>query len=218
MRPQTAPFSCPRAGPSSKGMVTIAVVVNNLVLGPARLYANLFGATEPADSTVTPNGTITPPGGSWIDVGGTDGGVNVEIDSTYTALVVDQIIMDVGARLTDIKFLVAAKLSELTLANINQALNQIATAGSGSGYNTLDIPVGSSATQPAYAALIVDGWAPMLSTGAPALRRSIIRKVLCQTKVGMMYDKKTQQSIDCNWQAYFVSGSINPVHIVDQAA
>jgi hypothetical protein len=200
-------------------VVPIAVTVANLILGPARLYAAPFGTTEPTDASVTPNGTTTPPGGSWIDVGGTEGGVNFEVDSTYTGLTVDQIIMEVGARLTDLKMQVTTKLSEITLNNVNTALNSIATYATGSGYETLDINVGSAASQPTYAALIIDGWGPALaSTGASALRRVIVRKVLSQTKVGLMHDRKTQQSIDCSWSTYYVSSSLVPVHIVGQTA
>ena len=188
-------------------------------MGPARLYVGGFGATEPLDSAVTPNGYMTPPNPSiWTDVGGTDGGVTVEIDSTYTGLSVDQIIMEVGARLTELKMSVTAKLSELTLANMNFALNQVATIAVNTGYSTLDIPVGSSATQPTYAAIIVDGWAPYTSGGTPALRRVIVRKVLSQTKIGLAYDKKTQQAFDCAWQAYYVSSSITPYHQIDETS
>jgi hypothetical protein len=151
-------------------------------------------------------------------VGGTDGGVTFEVDSTYTDLQVDQIIMMVGARLTDMKMTVTAKLSEVTLGNLNTAMNNIASVGSGAGYSTLDINVGSAATQPAYLALMIYGWAPLLSTGAPALRRIIVRKVLSQVKVGMTYDKKGQLGYECTFSAYYVSSSVPPVHIVDQQA
>jgi hypothetical protein len=189
-----------------------------LVLGPARLYVAPFGSSEPADSAVTPNGPSTPPSSPWTDVGGTDGGVTFETDNTYTDLSVDQIIMNVGARLTEMKMTVTSKLSEMTLANLQTSLNNIGTTGSGSGYATLDIPVSSAATQPTYAALIIDGWAPMLSSGAPALRRVIVRKVLSQVKASLAYDKKTQQALDVTFTAYYVSNSITPVHIVDQQA
>jgi hypothetical protein len=153
-----------------------------------------------------------------VDVGGTDGGAVFEVDTTYTDLSVDQIIMNVGARLTELKMSVTTKLAEMTLANLTTALNAITTSASGSGYATEDIVVTSAASQPTYAALIIDGWAPMLSTGAPALRRVIVRKVLSQAKVTLAYDKKTQQSYDCTFNAYFVSNSVNPCHIVDQVA
>ncbi len=186
--------------------------VLNLVMGPARLYVNAFGATEPLDSAVTPNGYLTPPGGAWVDVGGTDGGVNLEVDTTYTALTVDQVPWDVGARLTEIKGMVTAKLAEVTLANMNRALNGIVSIGGGSGYQTGDLALGPIGTQPAYAAICIDGWAPYTQAGTPALQRVIVRKVLSQTKVTQSNDRKTQQGFDCSWQAYYVSDSISPIH------
>lgn len=182
------------------------------------MYVAAFGSTEPTDASVTPNGTITPPSAPWVDAGGTDGGVTYEVDNTYTDLGVDQIIMPVGARLTAMKFTVVTKMSEITLANLNTSLNNVATVAANSGYTTFDINVGSSATQPTYAALIIDGWAPALSSSAPALRRIIVRKVLSQAKATLGFDKKTQQSLDVTFQAYYVSPSIFPVHQIDQTA
>jgi hypothetical protein len=197
----------------------IAVNASNLVLGPARLYVAPYGSAEPLDSAVTPNGTITPPSASvWTDVGGTEGGVIFEAETTYTALDVDQIIMNVGARLTGMKMMITTKLAEVTLGNLNNVLNQITQQGAGTGYQTLDITVTTSASQPIYTAYIIDGWAPYLSSGFPALRRIIMRKVLSQVKVSLSYDKKGQASYGTTLQAYYVSGSINPVHIIDQLA
>jgi hypothetical protein len=180
------------------------------------MYLALLGATEPPDSAVTPDGDTNPPGAPWVDVGGTDGGVTFEIDTTYTDLTVDQVLMGVGARATEVKMSVTAKLAEITLQNIASALNNIAQPVAGTGYSTLDIPVGKASTQPKYMAILIDGWAPMLETGEPALRRIIVRKVLSTAKVGLAYDKKTQQAIDTTWNVYYVSDTINPVHIVDQ--
>ena len=195
----------------------MSVNAANLILGPARLYIGAFGAAEPADSTVTPNGVTTPPSSpTWTDVGGTDGGVQYSVDGTLTNLQVDQIIMPVGARLTDLTMMVTTKMSELTLTNMSNALNQITSTGSGSGYATQDVTVTSAASQPTYAALIIDGWAPFLASGASALRRIIVRKVLAAPKVSLMYDRKTQGSYDVSFSAFFVSNSINPVHVVDQ--
>ena len=188
----------------------------NLVLGPARLYVAPFKSTEPQDATVTPNGYLTPPGAPWTDVGGTDGGVTFEIDNTYTDLQVDQVIMAVGSRLTEAKMTVTAKLSEMTLTNFQTAINNIGIQASGTGYQTMEIPVGTASTQPQYAALCIDGWAPMTTSGTPALRRIIVRKVLSQVKASLVWDKKTQQSFDCTFTAYYVSDTVNPVHWVDE--
>jgi hypothetical protein len=199
-------------------MIPISVNPQNLVLGPARVYYAPFGTTEPADASVTPEGYLVPPPSPWTDFGGTDGGVTLEIDSSYTELSVDQVIMSVGARLTGLEMQVTAKLAEITQANIAQSLNNITTSGGGTGYITLDIPVGSTATQPEYSTLIIDGWGPMLSTGLPALRRAIVRKVLSQTKVTLVSDKKTQQSVDCTFKNYFISSSVNPIHFIDETS
>ena len=196
----------------------MAVSASNLVLGPARLYTAPYGTTEPLDSAVTPNGTITPPPSPWVDIGGTEGGVSFEAETTYVQLEVDQIIMPVGARLTGMKMQIATKLAEVTLNNLNYVLNQITQQGAGTGYSTLDIVVGTAASQPIYTAWIIDGWAPYLNSGFPALRRIILRKVLSQVKVALMYDRKGQASFGTTLMAYYVSGSINPVHITDQSA
>lgn len=190
----------------------------NLVLGPARIYYAPFGTAEPADATVADDGWLTPPPSPWTDFGGTDGGVNLEIDTTYTALTVDQVIMDVGARLTELKMSVTAPLAEISNENLAVALNNITESGAGAGFVTLDVPVGSSATQPDYSALIIDGWGPLTANGGPTLRRAIVRKVLSQAKVQLTSDKKTQQKVDTTWNAYFVGDGVNPVHIVTATA
>jgi hypothetical protein len=196
----------------------VGVNSQNLVLGPARIYWAPQGTTEPADLSVTNDGWLTPPPSPWTDFGGTDGGVNVEIDTTYTDLTVDQIIMAVGARLTELKMQVTAGLAEITNANINEALNNIAQTGSGTGFVTMEIPVGSSATQPDYSALCIDGWGPLTAVGGPALRRVIVRKVLSTAKVALTSDKKTQQKIDTTWNAYFVGEGVNPIRIITATA
>lgn len=199
-------------------MSPIAVTASNVLLGPARPYVAPFGSAEPADSAVTPNGPSNPPSAPWTDLGGTDGGVQIAVEGTYTNLVVDQIIMPVGARLTDLKITVTLKMAEVTLGNLTTALNSITTTSSGSGYTTEDITVTSAATQPTYAALLIDGWAPALSTGAAALRRIIVRKVLSEPKVNLMYDRKGQASYDVTFTAFYVSSSVAPCHIIDQQA
>jgi hypothetical protein len=195
----------------------VAIVsASNLVLGPCDFYMAPFGSSEPADSAITPS--PGPPGGAWNDLGGTDGGVTFEVDLTYTDLTADQVTMSLGARNTETKMQVTAKLAEVTLNNLNVAINQLGIMSSGSGYSTMEIPVGVTATQPTYIALIIDGWAPELVNGAAARRRIIVRKVLSQVKASLIYDKKTQNSYDCTFMTYFISNTVNPIHIVDQTS
>lgn len=197
-------------------MSPISVTASNLVFGPARLYVAPYGTAMPADSAVTPSGPTNPPPSPWADVGGTDGGVAFSVEGTYTDLVVDQVIMPVGSRLTDLKMAITTKLSEVTLANLTTALNSITSTGGGTGYSTLDITVTSAASQPTYISMILDGWAPLLSTGVAALRRIEVFKALSAPKVNLMYDRKNQASYDCTFNIFFISNSVNPVHVIDQ--
>lgn len=182
-------------------------------MGPATVYYAAAGTAEPADSSVTAEGWLVPPPAPWRDLGGTNGGVVLEVDGTITDFVVDQMIMNPGGRVTALKATVTTPLSEISDDNLSAALNNLVQRGSGTGYTTLDILDGLDATQPGYSALIIDGWAPETTTGAPALRRAIVRKVLNTAKVQLTSDKKTQQVLSCTWNVYSVGGGITPIHI-----
>lgn len=188
----------------------------NLVQGPANLYVAPFGSAEPADSTATVAGG--PPGGVWIDAGGTITAVAIEEDAKYAAMRVTQIPMDLGARITDYVVTVTTQLGEISVANLTTALNQLVTVTTNTGYTTIDRQVGSSATQPKYAALIVDGWGPTLADGSAARWRHIIRKVLSQPKIQRTYDPAKPNVFDVTFTAYWVSDSITPVHEILQTS
>lgn len=193
----------------------MAITPFNLTQGSATLYFGQFGTTEPADSAVT-----SAPGGGWTDVGGTVDGqpVTFEVDLTYTAQGVDQVPEDVGARLTKRVATVTAQLAETTLANMQMAMNYTATTAASGSVATLDPLSSTSATQPTYTALIIDGWAPTLTTGALARRRLIIRKTLSQAKISLAYEKSKMAVYNVTWSSYYISGSINAWHIVEQTA
>jgi hypothetical protein len=193
----------------------MSVTPTNIVQGPATLYWGTFGTTEPADSNA---GVIAAPGGGWTDFGGTQGGVGLEVDSTYGKINVDQLVDPVGARLTARMITVTATLVEATLNNLYQVMNGQAVQSSGTGYATLDPTTTTSATQPTYSGLIIDGWAPTLSSGAAARRRLIVRKVLSEAKVSEKYTLTDQVQYAVTWTAYYVSPSIAPFHIIDQTA
>lgn len=185
-------------------------VVNpdNLVMGPATIYWGAFGATEPTDATVND----TPQASAWNDMGGTEGGASFDVSSKYTNLQVDQIVDIPGARLTERMVTVTTKLAEPTLENLAFALND-GTAGSGSGYKTYDPNYASSATQPTYHALILDGWAP-----GSFRRRLIVRKVLSTAGIKYAYNKGTQSVFDVTFSCFYVSSVIPPFHLVDATA
>jgi hypothetical protein len=133
----------------------MAVLATNLVQGPATLYSGAFGAAEPLDTAVN----TTPAASSWTDVGGTQDGVKLTIDQSYTELEVDQVVDRVGSRLTKRDFTVETSMAEPTLANLSLSLNG-GTSASGAGYASFEPSFASSATQPTYKALLFDGWAP----------------------------------------------------------
>lgn len=187
----------------------MAVTATNLVQGPATLYSGAFGATEPADTAVN----TTPPASSWTDVGGTQDGLKLTVDQSYTELEVDQVVDRVGSRLTKRDFMVETSMAEPTLTNLSLALNG-GTSASGAGYASFEPSFASSATQPTYKALLFDGWAP----GGAFTRRGIVRKALSVDAVEIGYTKDKQTLFGVKFAAHYVSASIAPIHIVDQTS
>lgn len=184
----------------------MSVTTTNLIQGPATLYQGLYQATEPADAAVN----TTPQASAWTDVGGTQDGVKLSVDQTYGELEVDQITLRVGSRLTKQDFTIETSLAEATLENLALTLNGGTTA-SGAGWKSFDPNVTSSATQPNYFAVILDGYAPN------QFRRRIIgRKMLNTDSVEVAYTKDKQTLIPAKFAGHYVSSSINPFHIVDQ--
>jgi hypothetical protein len=187
----------------------MAVLATNLVQGPATLYSGAFGAAEPLDTAVN----TTPAASSWTDVGGTQDGVKLTIDQSYTELEVDQVVDRVGSRLTKRDFTVETSMAEPTLANLSLSLNG-GTSASGAGYASFEPSFASSATQPTYKALLFDGWAP----GGTFTRRVIVRKALSTDAVEIAYTKDKQTLYGVKFSGHYVSASIAPVHIVDQTS
>lgn len=185
----------------------MSVTASNLTQGPGTLYTGAFAAVEPIDTAVN----TAPLGTNWTDMGATDGGVKFSIDQKYSVLVCDQLIDEVGRRLTSRTISFDTNLAEPTLVNLAQAINGGTTA-TGTGFNSLDPITTSSATQPNYFAVIMDGWAP----GNAFRRRIIGRRMLNTSKVDSAYTKDKQTFIPVTLNAHYVSASTPPFHIVDQ--
>ena len=194
----------------------MAITPFNICQGPATLYTGLFGATEPADSAVG----SAPSSSVWTDVGGIMDGSSVllEVDLTYTDQGVDQLVDAVGARLTKRTVQLTAALEELTLQNMLLAQNQLGTITTASGYSTYDPSTATSATQPSYTALIIDGWAPTLPAGTAMRRRIILRKALSSSKLDLEYEKSKPGVFNCTWTGYYVSATVPMWHVVDQTS
>ncbi len=177
----------------------MAVTTTNLIQGPATLYSGAFQAAEPADTAVN----TTPQASAWTDCGGTQGGVKLSIAQTYGELDVDQITLRVGSRLTKADYTVETTFAEVTLNNLSYALNG-GTSASGAGFASYDPNVTSSATQPAYSAMLFDGWAPNNFK-----RRVIVRKVLSTDNIDVEYTKDKQTLLAVKFSAHYVSSTVD---------
>ncbi|MDQ0758694.1 phage tail tube protein [Streptomyces canus] len=186
----------------------MAVTTTNLIQGPATLYKGAFGATEPTDTAVN----AAPAASAWTDLGGTQDGVKLSVDQTYSELEVDQITLRVGSRLTKADFTIETSLAEATLENLSLSLNG-GTSASGAGWKSYDPNVSSSATQPSYFALMMDGYAPSQFT-----RRVIGRRMLNTDSSELAYTKDKQTLIPVKFAGHYVSSVIAPFHIVDQTS
>lgn len=185
----------------------MSVNVANLIMGPATVYIGAFGAAEPLDSQVN----TTPAASAWTDVGGTMGGVKLTINQTYTILQVDQVVDTVGRRLTNRDIMLAVPMAEVTLANIQSAMNG-GTVGASAGVvaGTYDPSNAISATQPLYSSTIFDGWSP-----GQFRRRIIVRKVLSVNSFDIDYAEATQTVMAVVFGCHYVSAAIPLFHVVD---
>jgi hypothetical protein len=192
---------------------------NNVVQGPATIYWNAFGSAEPPDTNAA---LVQAPwvtgSANWTDLGATTGGVALNVSHTYTQIKADQVVDPIGARFSARAITVVFNMLEATLQNLYLAMNQVAVQNVLTGITTLDPITTTSATQPTYIALLIDGWAPTLNTGLQARRRVIVRKVLDDLKASAKYDMTNQVTWDCTFTAYYVSSTIAPFHIQDQTA
>lgn len=197
----------------------MSVTPFNIIQGPATLYTAAYGTSVSSYLGANPNSVaVTTP---FVDAGGTSGGITVEIDETLTDIHVDQLLDPVGARITARTIQITTTMMENELTNLQLALNGSSTGASitsGTGWQELDLVTTTSATQPTYSVIIVDGWAPTLSTGVAAKRRFIIQKALSQPKISQKFDMANQATTAVTFTAYYVSSSTSPFSIIDGTA
>ncbi|MGC5565342.1 hypothetical protein ACPYPG_21240 [Streptomyces sp. FR-108] len=186
----------------------MAQSATNLIAGPALLYTGAFGATEPADTAVN----ATPAASAWTEVGFTQDGVKVVSDQAWMEFEVDQTNTTPERRQTKQDWTVETTLAEATLENLALTMNG-GTSASGAGFKSWEPNETTSATQPTYKALIMDGYAPQQFR-----RRVITRKALSTDGFELAYVKDKQTVFAVKWAAHWVSSSIRAVHVVDQTS
>lgn len=193
------------------------LVANNTVRGPANVWVGTFGVTEPAQSNAA---LIADPSTGWTSIGLTTGGVTWDDDQTVSGTRADQVLDEIGARITARKTMVTFSMEEPTLARLAIVLNNFGTVSSpGSGISVYDPGQFNAGNIPSYTAILVDGWGPQISGGGAARRRAIFRKVLnTASKVEAVYDPTKDGVWAFSGQCYFVSTSISPYVVMDQTA
>lgn len=191
----------------------MAVSVTNLTMGPGELYHAPFDTAEPADEEVSNRIPETSVSGDWADLGGTNGGVTLELSLDYTELEVDQIVDIVGRRLTKREMKLNTSLAETTLENLKIA-NNGGTITTGTGYATFDPKMDTSAATPEYIALIFDG----VNGGDSRRRRVIARRVLSVAGIGQEYSKDSQTLFPVEFSCHYVDTNRPPFKYVDEVA
>lgn len=188
--------------------------ITNLIQGVGSVYVAPFGEAEPAD-------VDTAPGGNWVDVGFTQGGVEMIYTPTYQELMVDQEVDIVDRRLTKREMNFRTTLAEVTLDNILD----LGMSGHGGaitadvGPPTADdlepsVTVGPE-TQVTGKALLFDGFAEGFDTGAHFRRRLIIRKAVNIAPASAPYQREGQTVMAVDFSAQYVDGTIAPWKITD---
>jgi hypothetical protein len=188
----------------------MSVTASNLVGGPATLYLGLYGATEPADTAVN----TTPATSAWNDLGGTDGGLELNMGMDFFELGADQVTWIMERRNSKMDPRIKTSLAELTLENFKYAMNSLGTITSGSGFKSYDVDITNSATQPTYVALLVDGWAPS-SAGVAKRRRVVARKCLQMGNIEFAYKKDGQSFYTVEFGVHYIDGTTKPIRWID---
>ena len=174
------------------------VTSTNLIQGPATVYVASFGTAEPAT-------IATVPAAAWVDVGGTKGGLELNVSSEFATLTVEEIVDIIESRRTGREVTVKTTMAEATLANIAQAIANAAPVA-----NVLELDDGLAAFKPAYSAILIDGIAP-----GGFKRRIIVRKTLPTDAVGIGYKKDDQTVVPVTWKLHWVSTVIKALKIED---
>lgn len=193
----------------------MASTPGNIVTGAGKLYVAILGATEPADSSMSPY--TAPDSAVWTDCGSTTGGIVWEDDLPTTDLTVDQFLGPVAASYVNGTAMstITVTMAESTLDNYALALNHTVTRNSGSGWASVE-PIASSLPPfPIYSAVMVDGWAP----GGPFRRRMIGRKCLAKAKIQntVAQDGKID-GVAVTWTMYEISETVPRWKRIDQNA
>jgi len=188
----------------------MAVTVTNLTLGPGELFRGEFGAAEPTDTEINTDMSAVASAADWADMGGTQGGITLELNQEYTELEVDQVVDIPGRRLTKREFKINSNLAEPTLENFQLAANG-GTITEAAGSRAYEPSMDDSGDTPTYSALVFDGYGPN-----SLKRRVIARRVLNVASVGQEYMKDSQTLFPVEFSCHYVTKAIRPFRYIDE--
>jgi len=178
------------------------VTPSNVLQGPAEIYTGDFGATEPATAGADIDGS------EWTFVGATDGGATLTVSQTYSNMVIDQVALPVGTRLTGQTVELATTLAEATLASLKRSMNDASAAGT-----TFELDSEIANADPAYSAILLKGLAP---GGTPRL--VIIRRALSTANVALAWKKDGLTVIPVTFSGFYVSKTVAAIKIDETPA
>lgn len=188
--------------------------ITNLIQGVGEVYVAPFGETEPADIGTTP-------GGNWVNVGFTKGGVNFIYTPTYQNLTVDQEVDIVDRRLTMREMNFRTTLAEVTI----ERLLDVAMSNFGGAITAVTGPPTADALEPGVAvgpesqisgmAVLFDGFAPGFTSGVHFRRRLIIRKAVNVAATDVPAQREGETVVSVDFSAQYVDGTIAPWKLED---
>lgn len=187
--------------------------VSNLLVGPGEAYSAAFGALEPADTAVV----TALDSGVYTTLGGTDGGLKLNVSRDYMKLSIDQVVETPGRRLTALEVTLETNLAEVTIENwqlsLADAASAITASGTGGTLNkAMDIAGLEPGLEPTYKCIVFRGRAPK-----GKVRQVFIRKALSvDGDVEQEYQKDGQTFIPVTFASHYVSPSIKAVHVQEE--
>lgn len=132
----------------------MAVDSTEVLMGPCDVYVGAYGATEPTlgDWSTAIDTSI------WVPAGATSGGVKLSASIDSKTIEVDQVMEELGVRITGRKVACETELSQITLENIKSLMNSGTITSGGS-------TVGSAWTIDATTDVFTSGTAHTLAVG-----------------------------------------------------
>lgn len=183
----------------------MGVTISKLIVGPADVYAKLY--TDPAVEPATP---LTVPAAGWVNMGGTQDGVNLTIAQSFEQITADQVVDVLMSVPNERTFNVETNFLEATLEMFKFATNG-GSITSGSGFRTFTPIVDLVNEDVIYSSLLIRG------RGADTGRKRdvIIRRCLVTDDVEFAYQKAGAKVLAVTTTAHYVSSSIAPWIVTD---